>query len=49
MNITNLSTYKDNVMHVLDPSRLGGTIVDFEDSFRMFEKELPKYQDQLSM
>jgi hypothetical protein len=28
MSKASVSTYKDNVVHVLDPSRLGGTIVD---------------------
>lgn len=31
MSKANVSTYKDNVVHVLGPSRLGGTIVDLED------------------
>jgi hypothetical protein len=35
MSKASVSTYKYNVVHVLDPSRLGGTIVDFKDSFGM--------------
>jgi len=35
MSKASVSTYKDNVVHVLDPSRLGGTIVYLKDSFGM--------------
>jgi hypothetical protein len=55
MNIASVSTYKNNVVHVLDPSRLDGTIVDFEDNFRMlclrrtFQSTKTNFQCNLSL
>jgi hypothetical protein len=55
MSIASVSTYKDNVVHVFDPSRLGGTIVDFEDSFGMlclrrnFQSTKTNFQCNLSL